>query len=214
MSDSVNGGDPVVDSAQSGTTDTNGVQQDTEAEKSFTAAEVNEIVQKRLKQEQKKFGKLLEEATTNSTQKKSSNVEDEYKSKLSAYEQQTKALNERLNKMANAKARATVEKELSDAGCNDSELLAEHFISRGLVKTDEDGEIVVDNLNNSLRDLVTEELRKRPHLQKPKGNSGAGTRPPGTSPTQSQSFGDMTPDEWTAWKEQQVPKKSLFGVKK
>src|SRR5689334_20178349 len=75
-------------------------------EKTFTPAEVEQIVKDRLIREQKRYQKTLEELQK--PKPKSDNVEQDLRNKLTEFETSTKTLNERLAAYRDKSLRGTV----------------------------------------------------------------------------------------------------------
>jgi len=178
-------------------------------EKTFTATDVEQIVKDRLLREQKKHQKTLDELQK--PKPKSDNVEQDLRNKLSEFEINHKTLSERLASYRDKSLRGSVMSKLSEAGCNDPELLTDHLLSKKLVHLDEDDSVIVENANNSLDDLIRSELNKRPHLVKPSGMNGLGSKAPSSKTKtviSSDQLRNASPEEYQAWKEQNIAAKS------
>jgi hypothetical protein len=190
MSAEEKGGNAEATETQSG-----GIEQ---SEKTYTASDVERIVKERLTRQKNTFEKQFTEAT----QKKggNANVEDDLRNRLTQYETQTKSLNETLNRYRNSQLKATVEAECAKHGCNDPELLATHFLTKKLVSVDDDDNLVVGNVENSLTELVKAELSKRPHLVRASQSSGLGSKGTGSVQTTGKSPKDMTAAEYEQFK--------------
>lgn len=165
----------------------------------LTQSQFERAVKKRLEQDRRE-----RKTTPTETKKPSENVEQDLRSKLAQQEAHQKQLTDRLNKYRDDGLKALLEKTLIEKGCNDPDLLSTYFLSKNLVHFDENDDLIVENEQNSLDDLVKDQLAKRTHLVKPKQVNGAGSRAPGQIQTQKDAnVGDMTPEQFKAWKEQQ-----------
>src|SRR4051812_4507850 len=103
-----------------------------EDEKMFSVSEVNEIVKQRLLKENRKSQKKSEVAA-----KKPSGVEEDLRSKVTAYEEKLATYESRLQAQRDRELRTTVEKKLLESGCNDPELLTTYLLSKQLVSYDD-----------------------------------------------------------------------------
>jgi hypothetical protein len=174
----------------------NGSEQVSSTERTFSTADVEQIVKDRLAREQKKFAKERSEWESKLAPKVvSSNVEEDLRNKLSAYESEKKQLSEKLTKYQQDNLRAQVERKLSAAECLDPEVVIDHFMSRNLVHLDEDGQMVVENATGSLDDLVTDYLFRKPHLRRASVSTGVGSKAPSRPVAASGSPSEMTTDE-------------------
>lgn len=172
-------------------------------ERKYTQQDVDRIVKDRLAREQKKFAKQ-----SDATKKTSGPEDSDLKGIRSEYEEKLSTVLKRFDSMRSANLKSEVEKALIEAGCIDTEVMSNYFLSRNQVHFDEDDNLVVEGAD-SLSELVKNELGKRPHLQRPKNAGGTGSKAPGVLKPQPTNLKDMSSEQYAAWKE------SLnIGVKK
>ena len=110
-------------------------------------------------------------------------IEAEYKNKLTKVERENKALLEKLNKHRTSTLRSTVQSKLAAADCLDPEVAFNDIVSRGLVKLDDDDNVVTEGLYDSLDQLVEDYLSKRDYMRRSKVGGGIGSKAPGISAT-------------------------------
>src|SRR5258706_16308509 len=113
----------------------------TEGEKTYSASAVEQIVKDRLARDraERKVQKQYEKQLTKPDKPSANaNVEEDLRGRLSQFEEQSKALNDRLASYRTSQIKSTVEAECAKHGCNDPELLATHFLSKKLVSVDDE----------------------------------------------------------------------------
>ena len=150
--------------------------------KTYSADDLQAIIKDRLSREAKKHQKEIDALKTSyekpAAGAKSSPIEEDYRSKLSAFEAEKKQLSEKLTKYRQDGLRSTVVAKLATAGCVEPGDITEVLLAKGLVKLDDEDQMIVENVNNSLDDLVTDYLAKRPYLVRPSSNGGVGSKGP------------------------------------
>jgi hypothetical protein len=165
-------------------------------ERLFKGAEVEQIVRDRINRERKKFDvekttyetKLADLQKTTTSPTVSPNLEADFRAKLAAHEIEKKSLTDKLDKYRRETLRGTVERKLVERDCLDPEVAYWDLTTKGIVKLNDDGEIEVENVNNSLEDAVGEYLSKKPHLVRSKSQGGTGSKAP-------QNVAAVTPED-------------------
>jgi hypothetical protein len=175
-------------------------------ERTFTGAEIEQIVKDRILREAKKTAKLtstyenkiaeLEEKLTSGGKAKA-NVEEDLRAKLSKYDDERKALSSKLSQYRNDSLAAQVERALVAHDCLDPEIVRDHFLGRRLVELDDDDSIVVNNETGRLDDLVKDYLDKKPHLRRGTSQGGTGSKGP-SRPAISKPLDVANAKNWTA----------------
>ena len=148
-------------------------------ERTYSESDIQKMIDGRFKKhnaEKADLLKKLAEAEEKATRKVSPNVEEEMRDKLKKYETDIKSRDEKLAEYREKQMTAEIYRELDD--CVDPEVVIDHFINRKLVHLDSHGEMVVENVSGSLRNLVSDFLEKRPHLRKSQTTTGVGSRSP------------------------------------
>jgi hypothetical protein len=179
--------------------------QSSESDRKYTTKEVEAIVKDRLARDRKKVAAAEKPVTEAPLKAGTANLEEEFKLRTKQWETEKSQLSEKLSKFQTQSLRSTVEKKLSEMGCLDPEIVFDNFHSRGLVKSDEDGQVVVENLSNSLDDLCRDYLAQKPHLVRATASGGVGSK----APKDFQTVGDLsqiknwTPEQYNAWKTSQ-----------
>ncbi len=154
-------------------------------EPKFSAKQLTAILQERMKRQETKHQKALEELKKTATKPANASIDEEVKSKLTDFETQLKTANETITKYKTVTLQKTVSSALAVAECVDPDLVAKDLISSGRVLIDEEtGEVVAESITGRVQvsDIVAEYAKKKPYLFKSQAKGGVGSRAPsGTS---------------------------------
>jgi hypothetical protein len=167
------------------------------APRQFDEAAVQKLIQERLGKQAKKYAAERAELedrlaayegtpTVDDDEKKpqtpkSTPADAEIRRKLSKTERDYKALQERLEKHRQGTLKAAVQSKLAEKDCIDPEIVYGDLVSKGLVKMDEDDNVVVDPMYGDLDKLVDDYLSRREYLKRSKTTGGLGSKAPGIS---------------------------------
>lgn len=151
----------------------------------YSKAEVEKMIQRRLHQHKKETAQPQpqEEVEDHHQQKtpdkdQQPHIMADLQDKLKAEKQRNKALAEKHNRMVGEIAKSKVEKAISSHNFIEPEMVLDHFLHRGLVKWDDEGELEVANATGDLDDLIREYAESKPHLVKGKSSGGIGSKAP------------------------------------
>jgi len=147
-------------------------------EKTYTNAEVQQLIVDRLNREKAKYEKQIGGLKTEyETKLKAPKEADESKQRLADYEKKLQQSNERINRFRQDNLRTKIESKLAAKGCVSADIATDHILARGLATIDEDDQIAVDAKYLSLDSMLDDFETSHRDLFK-KITPGAGSKPP------------------------------------
>jgi hypothetical protein len=160
-------------------TSNSAVEPNANGEKKYSESDLQAILSHRIGREVKKLRKEFQSTTPqtpNKAEKEPTTVlEKELRDRVNKFEAEIKTRDEVITKFKTETMRSSLEKTISKYDAIDPESVANDLLFRGVVKY-EDDKIVAENIDGNVETLVKEYLTSKPHLVKPKGNTGAGSR--------------------------------------
>jgi len=185
MSETIPSGNSEA-SSQGGALDTTSSQ--SSAEEMVSKKSIESIVQKRLKSSHAQIAQLQKELSQYKggdeeeveKERPSANpLEAEYKNKLQRADREKKSLLEKLDRHRQSTLKAQVQQKLIEKDCIDPEVVFTDLKERGLVKLDDNDEVVVGGIYDDLDSLVDDYLSKKDYLRRSKASGGVGSKAPG-----------------------------------